>query len=373
MANLAPQLARDDETLALVRLSLVPGLGPGLMKALLERFGSAREILQATAADLAGVPHLPSKTADAMLRCASEADLESELATVAAHSARLLAGHQPEFPESLRSIPAPPTLLYMHGDLTAADARAVALVGSRHCTSYGRRITERLARGLVHAGFTVVSGLARGIDGCAHRATLEAGGRTIAVVAGGLAKIYPAEHKDLAKEVAQRGAVLSEAPMKMAPLPEMFPRRNRIISGLALGVVIVEAAEKSGALITAQHAADQGKEVFAVPGPVDQETSAGPHGLIRDGATLVRDVDDILAVLQPQRPTQAPLHVAKAPPPNLPPVQKELWDLLAEGALFADELVQRSGKSAAEVNHAVMMLELAGVLRRLPGNRYERK
>src|SRR5207237_9179565 len=181
--------------------------------------------------------------------------------------------------------------------LTAADADAVARVGARHGTEYGRRVAGRLAAGLVRAGITVVSGLARGIDGVAHRSALEAGGRTLAVLAGGLSRVYPPEHADLAREVEASGALLSEAAMRQDPMAGMFPARNRLISGLSRGVVIVEAAERSGALITAEHAAEQGKPVFAVPGPLDSPASAGVHQLVRKGAILIRGVEDILEEL----------------------------------------------------------------------------
>src|SRR5207247_2643174 len=188
--------------------------------------------------------------------------------------------------------------------------------GSRSCTSYGRRIAERIGHDLARAGWTVVSGLARGIDGAAHRGALQAGGRTLAVLAGGLSRIYPPEHQDLAAEVAASGALLTEAPMRMEPMAALFPQRNRIISGLSRAVVIVEAADKSGALITARLAAEQGREVFAVPGPVDSAASAGSLHLLRQGAKLVRNADDILEDLH-ALPALDP--IASTPPPPGPP------------------------------------------------------
>src|SRR5205085_6693951 len=187
-----------------------------------------------------------------------------------------------------------PHLLYIRGTLTAQDAKAIAVVGSRHCSSYGKRMAERLAGGLARAGYTIVSGLARGIDGAAHHAALEAGGRTIAVLAGGLSSIYPPEHAKLAEDIERSGAVLTESSMEQQPLPNTFPVRNRIISGLSRAVVLVEAAQRSGALITATHAADQGRSVLAVPGPVDADASGGTNELIRKGAVLCRGVEDVL-------------------------------------------------------------------------------
>ncbi|HJZ96002.1 MAG TPA: DNA-processing protein DprA, partial [Candidatus Solibacter sp.] len=207
-------------------------------------------------------------------------------------------------------------------------------------------------------------------DGTAHRAALQAGGRTIAVLAGGLSRIYPPEHADLARDVEAAGALLSEASMEQEPLPGMFPARNRLISGLCRGVVIVEAAEKSGALITATHAADQGRSVMAVPGPVDQATSGGAHELIRKGATLVRGPDDVLQELEglPGDHHSAPA----APPPALDETQQRIWDSLADGPRHLDEIVQSLGLAAGPLSGTLLILEMKKIVRRLPGNRYER-
>jgi DNA processing protein len=191
------------------------------------------------------------------------------------------------YPQPLDEIPDPPPLLFVHGALQAADALAVAIVGSRHATHYGLTQAERLAGSLARAGFTIVSGLARGIDAAAHRGALAAGGRTLAVLGSGVLNIYPPEHQELAVQIRSQGAVLSEAPPHSNPLSGAFPQRNRIISGLALGVIVVEASARSGALITARHAMEQGRDVFAVPGRVDSRNSHGCHRLIRDGAKLV--------------------------------------------------------------------------------------
>jgi DNA processing protein len=274
-------------------------------------------------------------------------------------------------------------LLYVRGTLEERDNRAVAVVGSRRCTGYGKRMAERLAGDLARAGCTVVSGLARGIDGIAHRGALDAGGRTLAVLAGGLSQIYPPEHTDLARQVEAAGALLSEATMTQEPLPGMFPARNRIISGLSLGVVIVEANEKSGALYTAEHAAEQGRPVFVVPGALDNPASAGCHRLIRQGAVLVRGAEDVLEELQsqaPQRQLAAEEGVRTAPPPNVTPVEpagldareRLVWQSLAEGPRYLDELVQLLRIDVAELSGKLMLLEMKRIVRRLPGNRYER-
>jgi DNA processing protein len=273
----------------------------------------------------------------------------------------------------------PPRFLYVRGTLTSADDNAVAIVGSRQCTSYGRRVAERLAADVAGAGFTVVSGLARGIDACAHRGALSAKGRTIAVLAGGLSKVYPPEHAELAEAVAASGALVTESAMRMEPMAQMFPARNRIISGLARAVVLVEANEKSGALITARHAAGQGREVFAVPGPVDSLASAGTLKLLRDGVRLIRHARDLLDDLQTLAPLFAPLIDTSAvdpparaqPPPDLDPTGRKIWDFLEE-IRTVDDLARHLSQASGALSGALMALELKKVIRRLPGNRYER-
>ncbi len=218
-----------------------------------------------------------------------------------------------------------------------------------------------------------MSGLARGIDGIAHRAALKAGGRTLAVLAGGLSRIYPPEHAELAGEVAAAGALLTEAPMAQEPLAGMFPARNRIISGLSRGVIIIEAAEKSGALITARHAAEQGRTAFAVPGPIDADSSAGTNALIREGAVLVRGAEDVIEELEGIRAPAAAPPAPAAPPPELDEVQRRLWDFLADGARHLDEMAQRLSLPVPRLSGALMTMEMKKLVRRLPGNRYERR
>src|SRR5437870_3868958 len=312
----------------LLALHLVPGLGPRLTTALLQRFGSAGAVLQATAEQLQEVPHIGAKIAHGLRQSMQRVDVNAELALMEKMNVRLLVRGQDGFPKSLEEIPDPPHLLYVRGVLQEGDSKAVALVGSRACTSYGRKVAERLAGELARAGFTVVSGLARGIDGMAHRGALKAGGRTLAVLAGGLSRIYPPEHTDLANEVAAAGALLTESSMSMEPMAVMFPARNRLISGLSRGVVVIEAAEKSGALITASHAAEQGRPVFAVPGPVDSTASGGTNELLRKGAVLTRGVEDILEELDGVR--AAPGRSADAPVPALTELERRIWDFLAD-------------------------------------------
>lgn len=376
MATPVPETVRD-----LLTLSLVPGIGPRLTAALLERFGSPAAALRAGVADLCDLPYITPRLAESIRKALDRSEASAELELVERHNVRLLSWGTPEYPTSLATISDPPYLLYSRGTLTAADVDAVALVGSRHCTEYGRRMAGRLAAGLVRAGVTVVSGLARGIDGAAHRAALEAGGRTLAVLAGGLSRIYPPEHTDLAREVEASGAVLTEAKMEQEPLAGMFPVRNRIISGLSKVVVLIEAAEKSGALITAHHAADQGRTVMAVPGSVETPSSGGTNELIRKGAVLCRGVEDVLEELRgvsamavaEKKAAAVPAapKVPSKPPPSLDDTQQRIWEALTE-ACHLDQLVQRLGLSVPQISGALMMMEMKKAVRRLPGNRYER-
>ena len=323
------------------------------------------------------MPNVGPKLAQAVLGAAANPEIDAELERTAKAQVRLLIKGAPDYPASIASIPDPPLLLYVRGELTAADAGAVALVGSRHCTESGRRTAAKLAAGLVRAGVTIISGLARGIDGIAHRAALEAGGRTVAVLAGGLSRIYPPEHRGLADQVAASGALLTESSMMQEPLAGLFPPRNRLISGLSRVIVIVEAGEGSGALHTAHHGAEQGRTVMAVPGPPDAETSAGCNALIRDGAVLCRGPDDVLeelhgvsAVSQAAKTAARP--AATTPPPGLTDEQRRVWDFLADGVRTVDELAQHLGLTAPQLAGALMTMEMKRAIRRLPGNRYER-
>jgi DNA processing protein len=376
----------SDAVRDLLALQLAPGLGPRRTAALLAHFGSAAAVRRAGAARLAEVAGIGHKLAQDFARALAAADVAAEEALLARHNTRLLVLGTPDYPSLVAAIPDPPHLLYVRGSLTEADANAVALVGSRDCTDYGRRAAARLAAGLARAGVTVVSGLARGIDGIAHRAALEAGGRTLAVLAGGLSRVYPPEHADLARQVEANGALLSESTMSQEPLAPLFPARNRIISGLCRVVVVVEAAERSGALLTAEHAGEQGRTVMAVPGPVDGPASGGANALVRQGAVLCRGVDDILEELhgvsavsqaareraggETARPAPPPLPVG--PPPGLTEEQRRLWDFLGAGPRTLDELAQHFGVPVAKLTTTLTLLEMKRVVRRLPGNRYER-
>src|SRR5437016_2264619 len=279
------------------------------------------------------------------------------------------------YPELLRAIYDPPAVLYCDGSVEPGDRQAVAIVGSRQATPYGLRITEALAGELSALGFTIVSGFARGIDAAAHRAALAAGGRTIAVLGCGLDVDYPPGHASLRAEIAGSGAVLTEFAPGTPPRATNFPRRNRIISGLALGVVVVEAAEDSGSLITARLALEQGREVFAVPGPIDVPTSRGPHGLLKQGAKLVETVDDIVEELLPQ--LDRPLQTLKTEPiaalpehVELSPSERTVLEVMSREPLHLDDLTERSRLTTPAVAAILLGLELKALVKQLPGQRY---
>lgn len=369
-----------EENEALLKLSLVHPVNSSRLRRLMERLGSATKILAASDSELQGVGGLSQDQLHQLREDLSRVEVSRELDLMERHGVSLSVCQDSTFPPSLLSIPGPPLLLYVRGQILEEDGRAVALVGSRTCTSYGRRVTENLARGLAREGVTVVSGLAIGVDTHAHRACLEAGGRTIAVLAGGLKKIYPSQNKELAEAVCQAGAVITESSMEQPSLAQLFPVRNRIISGLSTVVVLVEAGEKSGARITATHAAEQGKTAMAVPGPIDSEASSGCHSLLRQGGILCRGVEDILEELEgvssviqqaKRRDSPAPVVTPPKPPPILDPVQQRIWDNLHQ-IRSIDELVQTCGLEVHQLNGVVMIMEMSRLIRRLPGNRYER-
>jgi DNA processing protein len=360
----------------LVLLTMVPGVGPLTCGALLERFQTATRVLDAAPSDLREVPGVGPKVAEKIQRARLELDAQAELELCGRAGVELLARGDSRYPPPLLEIPDPPALLYARGTYEPRDQLAIALVGSRRCTSYGLRIAERLASSLARTGFTIVSGLARGIDAAAHQGALKAGGRTIAVLANGLDQVYPPENAELAVEIAHHGVVFSELPMRQGPLAGLFPQRNRIISGLCLGVVVVEAAPRSGSLSTAHHAKEQNREVFAVPGPVDSLASRGCHRLIRDGARLVETVDDILEELGPlvrevhtapdEAPVRHPLEL------SLDDQERSLLGQLDNHPVGVDELITRTRLTASQVMATLSVLELKRLVRRLPGHQFVR-
>ena len=288
-----------------ILLSTVDGVGPLTAERLIAYFGSASEVLRASRRDLERVEKVGPTLARKISQAREACDVEALIRFCEENGIEIVAFRDARYPERLREIDNPPRLLYVRGSFAPEDKTAIAIVGTRGATRYGLDQARRLGRELAEAGFTVVSGLALGIDGAAHRGALEVGGRTLAALGGGVAKVYPREHEDLARLVANSGAVFSEYHPLTSPLAGNFPARNRIVSGLSLGVLVVESPLRSGSLITARLAAEQNREVFALPGPVDRETSRGCHQLLREGAGLVESVDDVLAALPLfERPTK---------------------------------------------------------------------
>lgn len=361
------------ETPALVdvlRLALIPGVGPRLRQALLAKFGDPAGVLAACQSELRETPGVGSKLAARIAAAREEVDAEGEIELCRRAGVDIISEADELYPPALREIPDPPGVLFVRGALRPQDQLAIAIVGTRHASTYGRTQAERLAGSLARAGLTVVSGLARGIDGAAHRGALAAGGRTLAVLGSGVLNIYPPEHAQLADDVIARGALISESPPRQAPLSGSFPQRNRIISGLALGVIVIEAAERSGALITARHAMEQGREVFALPGPVDSRTSRGCHRLIRDGAKLVESADDVLEELGPLvAPTadgdgRTIHHPAEL---QLNEVEQQVLAAIGTAPTAIDAVCGASGLPIHHVLSAVSVLEMRHLVRRVSG------
>ncbi len=294
-----PQLTRNEQVFDQLRLAAIPGLGPILRQRLIGQFGSASRVLRESMASLKGISGVGHHLASAISTSNTHDKASRILDDCQQHSIDIVLNTDPEFPELLSQIPDPPDMLFVRGTLEPCDSLAIAVVGARHATKAGQRIAHAFAEGLARAGLTIVSGLARGIDAAAHRGAINAGGRTIAVLGSGLRNIYPQEHYQLVEDVIHHGAAVSELPPSTPPHAAAFPRRNRIVSGLSLGTIVIQASQRSGALITARLAGEQGRDVFALPGPIECRVSAGCHSLIRDGVTLVTCVDEILDELGP--------------------------------------------------------------------------
>jgi len=365
----APPRDRHAPWLALRRIK---GLGCVGCKKLTASFADPAKIFAASRPELEQVEDLRADAVDGILHFNEWAEVDDEIGRVRAAGIALVGFNDEKYPARLRAIADPPPLLYVKGELTDADDRAVAIVGSRSASDYGRRVARDLARGLATLGFTVVSGMARGIDGMAHETALNSGGRTIAVLGSGVERAYPPEHDKLYQRISENGAVISELPLGTKPLAFNFPARNRMISGLSLGVVVVEATEKSGSLITASLAVEQGREVFAVPGEVGASRSRGAHRLIRQGAKLVESVDDILEEIAPQLLTvSGAAHAAPLVlPQNASAETRQIFGLLQEGALQVDQVIEKSGLAVARVLQILLELELQGYVRQLPGQKY---
>jgi DNA processing protein len=372
-----------------LQLALTDAVGPITLKRMIETLGPADSVCRASLAQLRSVEGIGTAKAEKIHASLAKARpaAETELAKAEHLGLQVICPEDDAYPLLLKTIPDPPAVLYVKGALEPRDLNAFALVGSRRCSYYGREQAERFAALLAGAGFTVVSGGARGVDSAAHRGAMQhPHGRTIAVLGCGLDTVYPPENKDLFDQIATRGAVISEYPLGTPPLAENFPRRNRIVSGMSRGVLVVEADEKSGALITARQAADDhDRPVFALPGKVDNPLSAGPHKLIRDGAILARHLEDLLEGLGPlpqsaTEPTLFPRETPQAaslsptpPPPDLTDRQSRILSLMGSEPMNIDLLIDRSALPASEVLQEMTLLTLRGQVKRVDGQTFVRR
>lgn len=347
--------------------NLVKGIGPAKVQALLDYYGSLANAWQANEFELYKIG-LDKRAVANFLQARHELDLDQALTQVQQANIKLLTWESSNYPNYLREIPTPPPLLYVQGELLEQDRWAVAVVGTRRLTSYGRQVTRDLVAGLVQNNITVVSGLARGIDAVAHKTAVDLGGRTLAVLGSGLDAIYPADNRTLAQEITQgHGAIISEYGLGVQPEAKNFPPRNRIISGLSLGVIIVEAGERSGALITTNFALEQNRDVFAVPGNINSPASQGPNKLIQEGAKLVTRVEDVLEELN--------LHMVAertAVQLVLPETAEEiaLYTQLSAQPVHIDELSRSTGLPSALVSSTLTLMELKGMVQQVGGMNY---
>lgn len=398
------------ETKSLIHLNLIPGIGNHTIRRLLTAFGSAEQSLAATSEELAQINGLTPDVRRQFIDGRSRPPLARELELIEQHQCHIVTINDESYPSLLKQINDPPVLLYVVGEFPIQDAPSIAIVGSRSPTEYGKTTSQQLSYQLAARGITVVSGFARGIDSCVHRGALEAGGHTVAVFGCGLSIIYPDTNRTLAAEIVKSGALISEFPMTMPPLGTNFPRRNRVISGLTLGTLVVEASDRSGSLITARHAAEQGREVFAVPGQIFSEVSRGTHSLINQGATLIHSVDDLLdalpqdytkilggespeAIRQPfprqhrgskRSDKAAPSQPAKEksipisqPKPktelNLTPDEQTVLSAMNADSIHIDEITRVTQLPIGKVSSLLVMLELKGIVQQLPGKQFVKK
>ena len=391
------------ETKSLIHLNLIPGIGNHTIRRLLAAFGSAEKSVAATSEELAQIDGLTPDVRQQLIDGRSRAPLAQELELIEQHQCHIVTINDDTYPPLLKQINDPPVLLYIIGEFPLQDAPSIAIVGSRSPTEYGKTISQQLSHQLAERGITVVSGFARGIDTCVHRGALEAGGCTVAVFGCGLSIIYPSTNRELAAEIIESGALISEFPMTVPPRGNNFPRRNRVISGLTLGTLVVEASERSGSLITARHAAEQGREVFAVPGQIFSNVSRGTHSLINQGATLINSIDDLLdalpkdytqifggelpePTLQPapsRQPNKAarPQSVEKRPTPtpqpktnlNLTPDEQTVLSVMAADSVHIDEITRVTQLPIGKVSSLLVMLELKGIVQQLPGKQFVKK
>jgi len=349
-----------------VGMNIIPAIGPAKVRALLDHFGDLELAWHADAQALqqAGMDRVAIRN---LVKLRAQIDLDAEMCKLEKHQVTTLTWEDPDYPSLLKQIYAPPPVLYVRGQLLPDDEWAVAMVGTRSATIYGKQVARMLGQDLARSRVTVISGLARGIDSVSHQAALDAGGRTIAVLACGLDRVYPPENRNLAQAILENGALVSDYPLGTPPEAGNFPPRNRIISGLSLGVVVVEAGLKSGALITTTFALDQGREVFAVPGSIVSRSSVGCNHLIRDGAKMVLSIEDILEELNL---TMVEHHSEARAALPADQTEAQLLSLVSDAPIHVDEICRSSQLPVYQVSSALAMMELKGMVRQVGGMHY---
>lgn len=359
------------ETEACIALNMVPNLGPVRLRKLVEAFGSPEAVLGASKSRLEQVRGVGPEVAQAVGDWEKTVDLAAELRRVEEFGASVITQASPEYPPGLKQLHNPPIALYVWGTLTSADWRAIGVVGSRKTSHYGTECAKKISYQLAYAGLTVVSGLARGIDTAAHQGALAANGRTIAVIGSGLMDLYPPENAGLAEKITTAGAVVSEFPMTFPPSPQTFPYRNRIVAGWGKGLLVVEAGAKSGALITAEQAVENGRLVYAVPGPIDRPGSFGSNRLIQQGAKLIMSAGDILddlGSLFPEPRKAAPAAEAR----TLSPEEDAILAALGGDTLAPEQIAETSALPLPKVTASLLTMELKRLVRQFPGRQFRR-
>lgn len=351
---------------ALIALNMMEGMGPVTVSALVSTLGSAQAVFSASKQDMMEARKVGPRMAGLIVEQRDGIDWQGEIAECERLGVRLVTRDDPEYPKSLHAIHDPPLVLYMRGELESRDSKAIAVVGTRRPTHYGREVAARLARQIAEAGYTVVSGLAAGVDAIAHRQALSVNGRTIGVLGSGMKHMYPESNRELASDMLKSGAVISEFPLDRKPDKTTFPIRNRIVSGFSQGVLVVEAGVKSGAIITARMALEQGRDVFAVPGRIDSALSSGTNRLIKQGAKLVEDVGDILEEYDMLFPSSSSTKSSRRPI-NMTPEESAVVDLLEQGELPVDVLIRETGMPSGEMGSLLVNLEIKRAVQMLPG------
>lgn len=365
-----------DELKGWIALNMIPGVGSITFMRLVNFFGSPEDALKASIKDLLNVKGLTPAICYSIVDHRNKIDADRELRLIECYNLKVITIKDENYPTNLKSIPDPPPVLYIKGEILPRDSRSISIVGARKATDYGKRVANELSIELALRGFTIVSGMAHGIDSTAHNGAISASGRTLAVMGNGLDIVYPAENVELFKKIVDHGAVISEFPIGTRPKKERFPVRNRIISGLSLGTVVVEASKTSGSLITANLALEQGREVFAVPGPIYSVTSKGTNDLIKQGAKLVGSVEDILEELSNytfEKITNYPLERPDPTELNLMDEEMKVLNAIGELPIHVDEIIRKSNLSMSKVSSALVMLELRGLINQLPGMMFTKK